>query len=299
MQAIKRYILVSICGILVVIGYLGFFHTHQHAFPLGTTPDRQLFLDPNELESFSADFILSPRNRRETTSQNKKSRCRMETCFDFNQCKNGFKVYVYPQDPSLRVSTTYSKILTSFQESRYYTSDPNEACIFIPSIDTLDQDILSQDYVHDVQSKLHGLPHWNNGKNHIIFNMYSGTWPDYVETIGFDIGQAMLAKASFSVGRYRPGFDISFPLFAKDHPQKGGERGYLTLSSNNIPSSRHYLLAFKGKRYLTGIGSETRNSLYHIHNSRDIVLLTTCKHGKGWQKKKDARCEKDNAEYDK
>jgi len=54
---------------------------------------------------------------------------------------------------------------------------------------------------------------------------------------------------------------------------------------------------------LTGIGSETRNSLFHIHNKKDIILLTTCRHGKNWQKtaKKlnDTRCDQDNEEYDK
>jgi glucuronyl/N-acetylglucosaminyl transferase EXT1 len=151
----------------------------------------------------------------------------------------------------------------------------------------------------DVGDKLQTLPYWDNGQNHIIFNQYSGTWPDYVDELEFDVGQAIIAKASFSVEKFRSGFDISFPLFAKDHPLKGGEGGFLQNSLNTIPSYRHYLLAFKGKRYLTGIGSETRNSLFHIHNAKDIVLLTTCKHGKGWEKNQDERCKTDNSEYDK
>ena len=96
---------------------------------------------------------------------------------------------------------------------------------------------------------------------------------------------------------FRPNFDISIPLFSKDHPLKGGGIGYLTL--NDAPPSRKYLLVFKGKRYLTGIGSETRNALYHIHNGEDIILLTTCKHGKDWEKHKDSRCNRDNEEYSK
>ena len=220
----------------------------------------------------------------------------METCFNFTRCARGFKVYVYPKQSP--ISSSYGKILASLEESRYYTTDPSEACLFIPSIDTLDQDVRSSDHF-DVQDKLQSLPHWNNGQNHIIFNQYSGTWPDYVDELEFDVGQAIIAKASFLVEKFRNGFDISFPLFAKDHPLKGGESGFLQNSLNTIPSYRFYLLAFKGKRYLTGIGSETRNSLYHIHNSKDIILLTTCKHGKGWEKNQDDRCKKDNAEYDK
>ena len=47
-----------------------------------------------------------------------------------------------------------------------------------------------------------------------------------------------------------------------------------------------------------GIGSDTRNSLHHLHNGEDIVMTTTCKHGKNWRELMDERCEEDNAEYD-
>ncbi|XP_071114618.1 exostosin-1b-like [Haliotis cracherodii] len=298
MQAIKRYIWVSVCGFLLVVGYLCLVRRNGGEGTISQIGTRG-FLDPSDYHGFSEDYHTSPKRRRATATQHKKQRCRMETCFNFTLCKNGFKVYVYPRQNAYPMSNSYSKILTSVQESRFYTPDPKEACVFIPAIDTLDQDVLSVDFIRDVQLKLEALPYWNNGRNHIIFNLYSGTWPDYVENLGFDIGEAILAKASMSIWKFRPGFDVSFPLFAKEHPQKGGEKGYLGASSNNIPSSRNYLLAFKGKRYLTGIGSDTRNALYHIHNGKDIVLLTTCRHGKGWQKNKDARCEKDNSEYDK
>jgi hypothetical protein len=38
---------------------------------------------------------------------------------------------------------------------------------------------------------------------------------------GFDIGKAMMAKASIANENYRPGFDISLPLFHRSHPEKG------------------------------------------------------------------------------
>lgn len=185
-----------------------------------------------------------------------------------------------------------------FDLHRYHTTDASQACLFILGLDTLDRDSLSSDYVRGMQSKLNSLPHWNGGQNHIIFNFYSGTWPDYTEDLGMDIGRAILAKASISVQNYRPSFDISLPLVHKEHLERGGD--ILPIYAENIPAaSKSYLLAFKGKRYVYGIGSETRNSLYHLHNSRDVIMVTTCKHGKSWKELKDERCEEDNAEYDR
>ncbi|XP_068180479.1 exostosin-1a-like [Antennarius striatus] len=224
--------------------------------------------------------------------------CRMDSCFDFSLCeKRSFKVYVYPRHRGEKISDTYQNILSTIEESRFYTPDPGKACLFVLGLDTLDQDHLSPHFVNNMKTKVQNLPLWNGGKNHIIFNLYSGSWPDYKEDLDFDIGFAMLAKASIGTDNFRPNFDVSLPLFSKDHPKTGGESGYLKY--NGLPPQRKYMLVFKGKRYLTGIGSETRNALYHIHNTEDVILLTTCKHGKDWQKHKDARCDIDNAEYDK
>lgn len=253
--------------------------------------------DQSDTEEYN--LHISPRQKRDiSTSVYKSKRCRMHSCFDFSLCqKNGFKVYVYPQQKGEKISESYQNILSTIEGSRFYTSDPGQACLFVLSLDTLDRDQLSPQYVHNMKTKVQNLPLWNDGRNHLIFNLYSGTWPDYTEDLGFDIGQAMLAKASISTENFRPSFDVSIPLFSKEHPRTGGERGYLKY--NSIPPFRKYMLVFKGKRYLTGIGSDTRNALHHVHNAEDVVLLTTCKHGKDWQKHKDARCDKDNAEYDK
>ena len=62
---------------------------------------------------------------------------------------------------------------------------------------------------------------------------------------------------------------------------------------------RRHLLVFKGKRYIYGIGSETRNALHHLNNGRDVLMVTTCRHGKKWKDWKDDKCDEDNTEYDK
>ncbi|XP_014113927.1 PREDICTED: exostosin-like 1 isoform X4 [Pseudopodoces humilis] len=264
--------------------------------------DRSLlksFADPEELQRDVDPSLLSPRERRAAwLSAYRSSSCRMETCFDFSRCeRHGFKVFTYPQERGQPVSETYGKILSSIERSRYHTLNPEEACLFILSIDTLDRDHLSGRYVRNVDEKIRGFPLWNGGRNHLIFNLYSGTWPSYTGDLGFDIGQAILAKASFNTDSFRPGFDVSIPLFSKDHPQRGGDKGWLFQDS--VPPKKKYLLVFKGKRYLTGIGSGTRNALHHIHNGKDIISLTTCKHGKDWEKHKDTRCDKDNVDYER
>lgn len=186
-------------------------------------------------------------------NNNQYRNCRMETCFDFTKCYENFLVYVYPPEPlnslgaSPPISQNYQKILSAIQESRYYTPDPEKACLFVLGIDTLDRDQLSEDYVRNVPSRLQRLPYWNNGRNHLIFNLYSGTWPDYDEhSLGFDPGQAILAKASMSVQSMRHNFDVSIPLFHKHFPLRGGNTGFVV--SNNFPANKKYLLAFKGKR---------------------------------------------------
>ena len=221
--------------------------------------------------------------------------CRMETCFDYTRCKQGFTVYVYPLEDA--ISPLYQKMLNVITESRYYTNDPGRACIFVLALDTLDRDPLSSEFVHNLPTKLSRLTYWNNGRNHLIFNLYSGTWPDYSEeALAFDLGYAILAKASMSEFRLRPNFDVSIPLFGKQHPERGGEPGQA--QENNFPSNKKYVAAFKGKRYVHGIGSETRNALYHLHNGKDLVFVTTCRHGKAWRELQDEHCQQDNQEYD-
>jgi glucuronyl/N-acetylglucosaminyl transferase EXT1 len=223
----------------------------------------------------------------------------METCFNLTRCqRKKFLVYVYPVDEHVPPSESYNKILNTLRESNYYTSDPGEACLFVLSLDTLDRDHLSTfDFVRNMQSRFAKLEHWNGGLNHVIFNLYSGTYPDYTEELKFDAGKAILAKASFSDDHYRPGFDVSIPLFQKNHPERGGEPGQVLV--NNYPVVEKHFLAFKGKRYVYGIGSDTRNSLYHLHNGKNLVLVTTCRHGKNWKELKDDRCDEDNREYDR
>lgn len=224
--------------------------------------------------------------------------CTMGRCFDTSKCSSDFRIYVYPDSDELPVSGLYRKFLRILRNSQYYTSDPDKACVLIPSWDTLDRDQLSDEYTQNLPSPL-TLPHWNHGRNHLFFNLYSGSWPTYEESLDFPTGQAMVAKASFNMKYFRSGFDISLPLLHNSHPERGTFPSVMTTKGNTLPVRRKYHLAFKGKRYLYGLGIEPRRSLFHLHNNRDVVMVTTCRHNKNWEKFQDSRCNHDNALYNR
>lgn len=223
--------------------------------------------------------------------------CTMGRCFNVSKCRGRFLVYVYPDKEGLKVSGLYQKFLRVLRTSQYHTSDPDKACLLVPSWDTLDRDKLSDGYVHKLPSPT-SLPHWNGGRNHLFFNLYSGSWPSYEESLDFETGLAMIAKASFNQESFRPNYDISLPLLHSSHPERGTFPTVLYTAGHLLPPKRRYLLAFKGKRYLYGLGIEPRRSLYHIHNGRDIAIATTCRHNKHWEWFQDERCGQDNAAYD-
>lgn len=298
----KVKIRLLLLSLLVLVGvfslWIIFFQNYSKFHGKSIDSDRLQFAIEEGDEYRVLDEESTVKRRPEFLNSNTvRQSCRMETCFDLQKCTRDFKVYVYPFENGERVSTAYAKIIRAIKKSVYYTDDPRQACIFVLSYDTLDRDRLSTDYVSRLGKKINTLPQWNGGRNHVIFNLFSGTWPDYKEDLSIDTGQAIVAKASISVDTYRPNFDISLPLFPKTHPLFGG--GNLPFSQNVFPVLKKYSLAFKGKRYLNGVGSESRNSLYHIHNDRDIIMLTTCKHGRHWREIKDKRCDKDNLLYDR
>ena len=316
MQAKLRYLalltaLLTATVLICLINRIHNFHslpqfTEHHGIRTkrSSLPNLPSAFQAKVMESFYGNLRESQKNAENEKTSDETLQCTMQTCFNFTRCApkpnadQTFKVYVYEDTPGVRISQKYEEILESIRKSRFFTSNADEACLFVLSIDTLDRDKLSSEFVHEIQEKLGGLKHWNNGINHVIFNLYSGTWPDYsAQDLGFDFGKAILAQASLPLQHYRPGFDVSFPLFHKELPLRGGEPGLL--ASNSVPPVRQYTLSFKGKRYLHGIGSESRNALHHIHNGQDIILLTTCRHANTPKHLYDNRCVKDDQEYEK
>lgn len=80
-------------------------------------------------------------------------KCSHWDCFDIYKCgrtgHDRITVYVYPlrrflDENGLEATETMSKqyyaILRAIIDSNYYTANPNEACLFVPPVDTLSQD---------------------------------------------------------------------------------------------------------------------------------------------------------------
>jgi glucuronyl/N-acetylglucosaminyl transferase EXT1 len=224
----------------------------------------------------------------------------MTSCFELSsKCTyERFKLYIHEQ-PKLVISDSFKNIISVLKFSSFVTNDPNEACLNVLAVDTIDRDELSKDYLQNLSLVLDELSYWSNGRNFLVFNLYTGTWPDYKEPFDVYLGQAILAKASFTYDYYRTDFDVSLPLFYSTLTLKSS-LNWSKHEEDLLNKKRKYLLTFKGKRYLHGAGSQTRNSLYHLNNNRDVLMLTSCKHGTNWMKyNRDERCDQDNALYDK
>ena len=150
--------------------------------------------------------------------------CKMYSCFDVYKCGNsGFNhitVYLYPltdyvdpnSDPiSAPISREFYEIYTTIASSKYFVDSPEEACLFIPPIDLLNQNGLN---VQGISLALASLPYWNHGSNNLLFNMLPGRVPDFSTTLDMSCDKAIIAGGGFSHWTYRSGFDVSIPVFS-------------------------------------------------------------------------------------
>ncbi|KAL3277943.1 hypothetical protein HHI36_013284 [Cryptolaemus montrouzieri] len=150
--------------------------------------------------------------------------CTHWDCFNIYKCghtgHDRITVYVYPIKKYVSrdgipaaplFSKEYFDLIKAILNSKYYTVNPNEACIFVSTIDTLNQDKIN---INVTSAALHSLPFWNGGANHIIFNMLLGSSSDLSTVIDLDVGNAIIAGAGFDTYSFRKNFDISIPLFS-------------------------------------------------------------------------------------
>ncbi|XP_014260737.1 exostosin-2 [Cimex lectularius] len=171
-------------------------------------------------------------------------KCSYYDCFNIYKCghkgSSNILVYVYPLKKYInekgapigsQMSKEFYTLLDTIVKSRYYTPNPEEACVFVVSIDTLNQNRFK---TKETSQALALLPYWHNGDNHIVFNMISGVAPDFNTVVDLALGNAIVAGAGFDTWTYRIGFDISIPVFSplsNNIKQHNYKRKWLVISS--------------------------------------------------------------------
>lgn len=85
--------------------------------------------------------------------------CSYWDCFNVYKCghrdQDRIAIYVYPLQnyvdtnglPAFTLTQEFYLILKAITESQYYTPNPNEACIFVPTIDILNQNLVQPNLV--------------------------------------------------------------------------------------------------------------------------------------------------------
>eukprot|EP00092_Neocalanus_flemingeri_P000390 GFUD01000414.1.p1 GENE.GFUD01000414.1~~GFUD01000414.1.p1 ORF type:complete len:649 (+),score=231.35 GFUD01000414.1:83-2029(+) len=175
-------------------------------------------------------------------------------CFDVYRCgrMNGrLKVYVYPPveylthdgDPVAPLSQEFDTMLESLYSSEYYTPDPDDACIFVPSFDLLNSRDLDPGLVGRV---LNSLDYWNQGRNHLLFNMV------FSDNNPLPTDQAILASADY--GHLRPGYDLSIPIISPhDQTKPPAKRPYLLSYQQVLDPSLQKILSKSPSKLLLSI----------------------------------------------
>ncbi|XP_013193612.1 exostosin-2 [Amyelois transitella] len=238
----------------------------------GNTP-RTDFHEPVNLDATRVPVVRLKNVVREASVR--ASNCTYWDCFDVYRCGKGghekITIYIYPLKeyqtengtPLSQFSREFYIILDTIKHSKYYTSNPDEACLLVPSIDTLNQQKFSSKHISQA---LQTLEHWNNGENHLIFNMLSGSPPNFETVLDLNTGKAIIAGAGFNTWSFRHGFDISIPVYsstaAKIDSSQPDQKNFLIISAQlNIPDE-----------YLEDLKSIASSS-------NDLLLLDKCNTG--------------------
>ncbi|XP_045332108.1 exostosin-like 1 isoform X2 [Leopardus geoffroyi] len=167
------------------------------------------WLDTELLPSFSQPGEL-PEDAPPPPQAPRGGGCDWGACFDASKCRTGgLKVFVHPVAGP--ISAAHRKILASIESSRYHTASPEEACLLL---------FLSLEVPAGECSPV--PQQWNGGRNHLVLDLHPAPCPQT-----FQLGRAMVAKASPTVDTFRPGFDVALPLLPEGHPLRGGAPGQL------------------------------------------------------------------------
>lgn len=119
-----------------------------------------VFLIPSHLKQSDVldlnNFIHVRFDKEAELARKRNPNCSFYDCFNVYRCGNHHNkvtIYVYPlteyreENSKTWISKEFYQVLKTLINSPYYTSNPNEACIFVPSIDILNQNLIDKNLV--------------------------------------------------------------------------------------------------------------------------------------------------------
>lgn len=209
------------------------------------------------IQLHSGIFFANPNTKTCTISKNR--------CFDGSKCEmveKSFMFSIYPTNllkvGSNEPSDFFLNFISALKKSSHFTENVNEACFLIPHFD---HTLVHSQALHPfrVGALLRQLPHWNEGRNHLLLN--KNDFP----TVEFNFGYAMVAKVGWSDRYYRPLFDISLP---PPLPWLSGDRKTRPFGGLvDLERPRKFLAVFRGAPT-----HRLRSKLATLHNGEDIIV---------------------------
>ena len=155
----------------------------------------------------------------------------------------------------------------------YVTRDPGKAGIFVlVFVDAIKQGTCS---------KLHNLPYWGNGLNHLIIILQSNVESVHLQKRwGIDFGQAVLAKSIFERSffqhyKFRNHHDLVVPALVDAITVHNIDYKDLPMLA---PIYRRFLLTFAGCMPAQ-VDSKTKSFYQALRNHTDTSIYLNCKPG--------------------
>lgn len=173
------------------------------------------------------------------------------------------KFYLYPMEKiNIQIKWNYDKFFFNRWLNEAYisllknpnrTKDPSKADFFIVSFTLICLSFVKFDK-NNIEYLLNNLPYWNNGINHIVFDLTDS------EKTFYSNKNLSIFKSAFSIDYYNKHKDISLPQF----PRYRFNEDLINKYEKNV------LISFKGhpRKNFNSI----RNKLFKMNNNQNIII---------------------------